>query len=325
MASKRTKRVIIILVVVGMVAGLWATAFLVSGITGAFTGGYARGGADYREVVLEDGDSLDKVVMIHVAGEIFSDPQGNSFGASDSNIIDQIDRALDDRNLAAIILSIDTPGGGVVASDAIHNKVREAAEEVPVIALMGDTAASGGYYISAAASEIVAHRYTWTGSIGVIAMIPNLAEAADKIGVQLTVLKSGPLKDAGSILRDLTEEEQQLFQVLIDEAYDGFVQVIVEGRDLPEERVRELGDGRIYSGIQAEQLGLVDRLGDRSVAFERARELSGAEDASLVAYQPVIGLFDNIPFFFSLSNPVESIKQDLGIPRSPGPAYLWIP
>jgi protease-4 len=263
--------------------------------------------------------------MINVIGEIFSDPEGGTPGATDANIIGQLEQAEDDPDTQAIILNVDTPGGGVLASDAIHNKVQEVAEDMPVVALMGDTAASGGYYISAPATEIVAHRFTWTGSIGVIALIPNLSEAAGKLGVTMTVVKSGALKDAGSPFREMTEEERALFQTLVDEAYNGFVEVVAEGRDLPEERVRQIADGRIYSGIQAAELGLVDRLGDRDTAFARAKRLADVEDASLVQYRPVKGLFDELPFGFGAGSTADEIKQELGIPRKPGAAYLWIP
>lgn len=324
MASKRTKRILLGTLAVVVLGGLWAVALAVSDFSRGFSG---AGDGDFEEVLLEEGDDpTEKVVMVNIIGEIFSDPEGGAPGATDANIIQQLERAEDDPNTEAIILNVDTPGGGVLASDAIHDKVSDIAEDMPVIALMGDTAASGGYYISAPATEIIAHRFTWTGSIGVIAMIPNVTEAAGKLGVSMAVVKSGALKDLGSPFRDMTDEERAVFQTLIDEAYNGFVQVVAEGRDLPEDRVRELADGRIYSGIQAEELGLVDRLGDRETAFDRAKRLADAEDASLVQYRPIRGLFDELPFFgFDAGNAADQIKQELGIPRKPGASYLWIP
>lgn len=320
MASKRVKQVLVIALILVVVVGLWISALAIS----SFSGGYASAGRDFQEVVLEEGDSFNKVAMINVIGEIFSDPEGLSYGATDANIIAQLDAAEDDPNVDAVILNIDTPGGGVLASDAIYNRVRELAEVIPVVALMGDTAASGGYYIAAGASEIIAHRYTWTGSIGVIAMLPNFEEAAGKLGIRMTVVKSGALKDLGSPFREMTEEERALFQTLIDEAYDGFVEVVSDGRGMPEDRVRELADGRIYSGQQAQALGLVDGLGDRSTALERARELADDEGLTLVEYQPIRGLFDAF-FPFGFNSTAEQIKQELGIPRKPGAAYLWLP
>lgn len=324
MASKKAKRTWLVIGILVVVGGLWATALAISAFSEGFSGGYAAGAGEFEEVLLEEGDSTNKIAMINVIGEIFSDPEGGALGATDFNILSQLDQAEDDPNVVGIIVNIDTPGGGVLASDAIYNRISEIAEDLPVVALMGDTAASGGYYIAAGATEIIAHRFTWTGSIGVIAMIPNLTEAAGKLGIGMTVIKSGALKDLGSPFRDMTDEERALFQTLIDEAYDGFVGVVADGRDLPEDRVRELADGRIYSGQQARELDLVDRLGDRETAFDRARRLADDEDASLVVYQPVLGLFDNLPFL-GFSSPAEEIKQELGISRKPGAAYLWIP
>lgn len=322
MASKGAKRAWLIVGILFVVVCLWVVALAISGFSEGLSGSSADG--EYDEVLLEEGDSLDKIVMINVIGEIFSDPEGTSSGATDHNIVQQLELAEEDPDVVGIILNVDSPGGGVLASDAIYNKVGEVAEDLPVIALMGDTAASGGYYISAGATEIVAHRFTWTGSIGVIATIPNFTEAAGKLGIGMSVIKSGALKDLGSPFRAMTDEERALFQTLIDEAYSGFVKVVSDGRDIPEDRVRQIADGRIYSGIQAKELGLVDRLGDRDTAFNRAKRLADSKDASLVVYQPVQGLFDSLGFF-GASSTADEIKSELGIPRKPGAAYLWIP
>ncbi|HEX2148834.1 MAG TPA: signal peptide peptidase SppA [Actinomycetota bacterium] len=324
MASKKAKRTWLAVGILVVIAGLWVTALAISAFTEGFSGGYAAGSGEFEEVLLEEGDSPNKIAMINVIGEIFSDPEGGAVGATDYNILNQLEQAEEDPDVVGIILNVDTPGGGVIASDAIYNRVTEIAEDLPVVALMGDTAASGGYYISAGATEIIAHRFTWTGSIGVIAMIPNFTEAADKLGVGMTVVKSGALKDIGSPFREMSEEERALFQTLIDEAYNGFVEVVAEGRDLPEDLVRQIADGRIYSGQQARELDLVDRLGDRDTAFTRAKRLADDEDASLVVYRPVPGLFDQIPFL-GFNSPADEIKEELGIPRKPGAAYLWIP
>lgn len=324
MASSGAKRAWWIIGILIVVVGLWATAIFVSNIGDAFSGGYAAGEGEFEEVLLEEGDSTNKIAMINVIGEIYSDPEGGSSGATDYNIISQLEQAEDDPDVVGIILNVDSPGGGVLASDAIYRRVSEVAEDLPVVALMGDTAASGGYYISAGATEIIAHRFTWTGSIGVIASIPNFTEAAGKLGIGMTVVKSGALKDIGSPFREMTEEERALFQTLIDEAYTGFVQVVAEGRDIPEDRVRQIADGRIYSGIQAKELDLVDRLGDRNTAFTRAKRLADDKDASLVVYRPVAGLFDDLPFL-GFNSAADDIKEELGISRKPGAAYLWIP
>lgn len=323
MARKTTKRILIALGIAALLGALWLTALFVSSLSGSLPTG--RAGQDFEEEFLVRGASGDKIAMINVVGEIFSDPENTAAGASDTNIISRLRFAADDPDVTGIILNLETPGGGVLASDAIYSEVAEIAEEIPVVALMGDVAASGGYYIAAGASEIVAHPYTWTGSIGVIATIPNVEEAAGKLGITMNVIKSGDLKDLGSPFRPLSDPERAIFQQLIDEAYNGFVAIVAEGRGLSEERTRELADGRIYSGLQAAELGLVDHLGDRDTAFERAQDLAGTPDASLVLYRPVVGLFDDLFNPFAIDSPAEEIAQELGVLRKPGAAYLWIP
>jgi protease-4 len=159
----------------------------------------------------------------------------------------------------------------------------------------------------------------------VIAIVPNLEETAGKVGVKVDVLKSGPLKDIGSPLRSMTDQERSILMGLIDEAYSGFVEVVARGRDLSPERIRELADGRIYSGKQAKDLALVDHLGNRDFAFSRAKGLAKASDASLVLYRVPGSLFGDLFPFAQASNPAEIVGEELGIRRSPGAAYLWLP
>ena len=266
MARTGFKRFFIVLGIVVVLSALWVAAVTISG----FSSGLSGGSSEYEEEVLVEGDSADKVAMINVVGEIFSDPAGGVDGATDTNIVKQLELANDDPDVKAVILNLETPGGTVVASDNIYNKVLKVDGKKPVIALMNDVAASGGYYIAAGAREIVAHPSTWTGSIGVIAMIPNLEETAGKVGVKLNVVKSGAFKDLGSPFRPMTEAELAIFQTLIDEAYGQFVDVVAKARGLTPERTRELADGRIYSGNQAKGLDLVDHLGNQELAFRRA-------------------------------------------------------
>lgn len=322
MARSGRKRFFIILGIVVVLGGFGLTALVVGGFAGAATSAV---GGKLEEKILEQGSSADKIVMINITGEIVSDPEDSFGGATDTGIVSQLKLAEEDPNVEGIILNINTPGGGVLASDVIYRKVRAINEEKPVVALMGDVAASGGYYISAAASKIVAHPYTITGSIGVIMMLPNVEAAAGKLGIKTTVLKSGSFKDAGSPLRELTEPERAVFQTLIDEAYTGFVDVVAKGRDLTVERTRELADGRIYTGNQAKANGLVDELGDRDTAFKRAKDLAGSSDASLVVYRTVGGLFDGLLPFAQAPNVVEELGKELGVNRGPGLSYLWLP
>lgn len=321
MAARKTKWFLIILVILVVLGSMWGIAFFIG--SGSFIGGAAYD--DFEEEVVEEGTSGQKIAMINVVGEIFSDPDRSSEGASDANIIAQLDRAEQDDDVAGVLINLETPGGGVVASDAIYRRVLELKKDgKPVVAMMGDVAASGGYYIAAAADEVVAHPSTWTGSIGVIAFLPNVEKATEKIGVEITVLKSGPFKDAGSPFRTLSEEDRRLFQALIDEAYTDFVKAVSDGRKLDEQRVRGLADGRIYSGRQALDAKLIDHLGGRDLAFQRVKELSDAPDASLVLYSSPTVLSDLLGVTAAKVSG-STLKKELGLPRRPGVSYLWLP
>lgn len=321
MAGKKTKWAVIITLIV-VVAGLWIGAFIYF-LTRNLDFQGADFAAEFSETVLEDG-AAGKVVLIRVAGVITSAQTGPiDQVASDEAIVKQLEQTIEDPDVVAVILDIDSPGGEVVASDNIYRKVLEVGEEMPVIALMGSTAASGGYYVAAAADEVVANAETLTGSIGVILTIFNLEGAEQKLGISETVIKSAPLKDIGSSLRPIEPAEMAIFQSLIDDAYNQFVDIVTEGRDLPREEVVRIADGRVYSGRQAQKLGLVDRLGDREDAFDRAKRLAEAPDASLVRYEPNVGLADLISPFARASD--ASLKERAGLDLRPGLNYLWLP
>lgn len=208
--------------------------------------------------------------------------------ASAERIVEQLDRVREDPNARALLLRVDSPGGGINAAREIWAAVRRVQESgKPVVAFFEDTAASGGYYISAPADRIVAMPDTITGSIGVIAIIPDLSALYEKLGVRMQVVKSGEFKDMLSSDRPMTPEERALLEQLIAEAYADFVQVVAEGRRLPPEHVRELADGRIYTGRQAQQLGLVDELGGYRDALRIAGELAGlGAEPSVRVYSP---------------------------------------
>ncbi|MGH2812179.1 MAG: signal peptide peptidase SppA [Actinomycetota bacterium] len=318
MAQKKGKWALIITAIV-LVAGLWIGAFV---YLIARAGGRS-GAADFDETLIEEGTG-GKVALIEVAGVITSAPSDPySVIASDKEIVDQLDQAIEDDDVVAVIVDLDTPGGEVVASDNIHRKVSQVREaDKPVIALMQATAASGGYYIAAGADEIVANSQTITGSIGVILTLFDVQGAARKLGVEEIVIKSGPHKDIGSPFRDLPPEEAAILQRLIDEAYGQFVGIVAEGRGLSERKVRELADGRIYSGKQAKDLDLVDHLGSREEALERARDLAGVPDASLVRYERSYGLGELLAPLGKVGDGF--LERETGMELRPGLKYLWL-
>lgn len=197
-------------------------------------------------------------------------------GVSAEELMDQIRRALEDDSIRAVVLRINSPGGSAPAAQEIAeelDKLRRAGKKVVVS--MGDVAASGGYWIAARADRIVANPATLTGSIGVIMETQNLKALYDKIGIVPEVIKSGPHKDMGSTQRPLTPEERDIMQGMVNDIYNQFVDVVAGGRHLDRGRVRKLADGRVYTGRQAKDLGLVDELGDFYDAVRLAGKLAG--------------------------------------------------
>ncbi|MCU0574229.1 MAG: signal peptide peptidase SppA [Syntrophobacteraceae bacterium] len=180
-----------------------------------------------------------------------------------------------DPNTKAIILRIESPGGGIAASQELYREIKRTRTGKPVLASMGAIAASGGYYIAAPASRIIANPGTITGSIGVISYFPNIRELLQKIGVQTITIKSGSLKDVGNPGREMTAEEREYLQGTLDQAHQQFIRDIAEGRGMPEEKVRTVADGRIIMGETALSLGLVDELGNFEDAVIAAAAMGG--------------------------------------------------
>ena len=184
----------------------------------------------------------------------------------------------DDASIKAIVLRIDSPGGGVASSQEIYEEVRRIRSGGKlVVASLGSVAASGGYYIACVADRIFANAGTVTGSIGVIVQLANAEELLRKIGVESTVITSGPFKDSGTPTRALRPEERQVFQALVDDVYQQFVEAVAQGRNLPVGEVRQAADGRIYTGRQAKALRLVDELGSFQDAIAYAATTAGSE------------------------------------------------
>jgi protease-4 len=227
---------------------------------------------------------LTGVIVWLVSGVEFS-VKGNRVGLIDvkgtiissQETLKQITDFRKESSIKAIVLRIDSPGGSVGPSQEIYREIRRTAQSKPVVASLGSVAASGGYYIASAASYIVANPGTITGSIGVIIHFPNLRELFGKIGYQMITIKSGQFKDIGNPARDMTPEEKELLQATIDETYHQFVRDVALARNLPEDRVREVADGRIIMGEKALELKLVDQLGNFEDAVAKAGELAKIE------------------------------------------------
>ncbi|MDZ7722126.1 MAG: signal peptide peptidase SppA [candidate division KSB1 bacterium] len=214
---------------------------------------------------------------------------------SSHSIVDQFKRMNDAKNIKAIVFRINSPGGGIAASQEILDFVRAVRDSgKPVVASMASVAASGGYYVALGADTIMANPGTTTGSIGVIAEIPNFSKLMEKLGIQVAVIKSGRFKDTGSPYRSITPKEREYLQAWIDDGYDQFIKEVSRERGLPLDSVRKLADGRVYSGAQAFQLGLIDTLGGYRDAINLAADMAGFEGEPKTVTLPErkITLFD---------------------------------
>jgi protease-4 len=218
----------------------------------------------------------------------------------------------------AMVLRIDSPGGGVGPSQEIYAEVLKTRDVKPVVASMGAVAASGGYYIAAATDGIVANPGTVTGSIGVIMGYTNFGQLLDRIGLKPVVIKSGTFKDTGSPTREMTAEEKRLLQGVIDDMHQQFVTAIAGGRKMPHAKVAALADGRIYSGQQAKAEGLVDRLGNFEDAVDWAGELGGISG-------PVETVYEEEDSFKLLNYLMQSLLRGAAqsVQAPPQAAYLY--
>jgi protease-4 len=231
----------------------------------------------------------NKVAVISLNGPIQSESSGFLFGGSVISpqfVRNQLEKAKNDVAVKAIVLQIESPGGSVAACQEILNEIERV--EKPIVVSFGTVAASGGYYISTKADKIVALPGTLTGSIGVISEMPNLKGLYQKLGIEMEVFIAGKHKDMYAGLRELTPEEKVIMQEMTDQLYDQFVQVVVNGRGMSEEKVRDLATGQLYTGVEAKKLGLVDELGGLNKAIDLAASLAGIQKPKVEYYKPAV-------------------------------------
>ena len=284
------------------------------------------------EEVLEAGNPLKRIAVLEVDGVIQDTgetPSIFSDGYMHREFMKTLNQVKDDDSVKAIVLRVNTPGGGTNESAEIHHKIVEIKEETqkPVYVSMGSMAASGGYYISAPADKIFASPETLTGSLGVIMQGMNYSELADKIGIDFVTIKSGPYKDIMSESREMTSEERDILQDMIDNSYNEFVRVIAEGRGMPESKVRELADGRIYDGRQAKEVNLIDDFGYQADVIAQLKEdhqLSGAE---VIRYSSQSGLGSLFNFaaqkVMAKQTDMSGVVNILSKPNTPRLMYLY--
>lgn len=233
--------------------------------------------------VMQDGQVFklgDKIAVVEITG-IITDSK-----AVNKEIIEYGER--DD--IKAVILRIDSPGGGVGPSQEIYNEIKKLKNKKKVVASMGSVAASGGYYIAVASDKIFANPGTLTGSIGVIMEFANAEELLSKIGVKGYVVKSGEYKDIGSPIRKMKDNEKKLLQSVIDNVHEQFVQVVSENRGIKIDHAKAIADGRIFTGEQAKKLNLVDELGNLQDTIDAAAKIVGIKGKPVVIYPRKKGL-----------------------------------
>ena len=241
--------------------------------------------ATYRKSFKQDlGKGSDKIAIIYAVGQI-NDGKGSNNTIGDVTLCQEIRRAYKDKDVKAIVLRVNSPGGSALASEIIWNELENAkAAGKKIVTSMGDYAASGGYYISSNSDAIVAEPTTLTGSIGVFGMIPSVQRCLEsKLGVTVDVVKTNAHSDL-STLRPLTEEEYNTIQGSVDKVYDTFLTRVSDGRGLTKAQVDSIGQGRVWSGADALQLGLVDQLGNLKDAIAVAAKLAGTDSYKLVYY-----------------------------------------
>jgi protease-4 len=251
-----------------------------------------------------------KVGVIEVTGVI----------ATSKEIIEQLTDFRDDNGVRAIVLRIDSPGGGVGPSQEIFAEVRKADHVKPVVVSMGSVAASGGYYIAVPARRILANPGSITGSIGVIMEFTNFQELLQKIGLKSDVIKSGEHKDIGSPIRPLSASDRNILQTMIDDVHAQFVDAVAEGRKMEPDAVRALADGRIFTGRQALAAGLVDELGNLQDAIDVAATLAGIEGKPGVIYprREKTGILD-----YLIQETISQLRHGLQEHGSAGLSYIW--
>jgi protease IV len=232
----------------------------------------------------------EKVALIRIEGPI----------VDSKNTIEELRDYVKDHSIKAIVVRVDSPGGAVAPSQEIYEEVKKAVLKKNVVVSMGSVAASGGYYISSAATKIIANPGTLTGSIGVIMEVPNIEGLMNKIGVKTEVIKSGKHKDIASVFRGIGAEERGILQGVLDDVHWQFIKAVAEGRRIPPDEIKKIADGRVFTGNQALEKGLVDELGNLEDAIKTAGTLAGIKgEPEVVSKKEKFSLFEMLRGNFS--------------------------
>lgn len=295
------------------------------------------GSNQLEKTVLQAGRDDRQILKVTVDGTIADTGSGGLFATDTYDhqfLLEELRSAQEDESIKGVLLEVNSPGGGVYESAEIAKEMAKIKElQIPIYVSMKQMAASGGYYISAAADKIFATDETVTGSIGVIMSGTNYAGLFEKLGIEDTTVKSGPLKDIGSASRKPTEQDTEVLQAYVDSAFNRFVNVVAKGRGMSEENVRKIADGRIYDGAQAKANGLIDEIGFPEDALAALQKEKSLEDAQVVEYTADTTGFASSWLGLKLAE-MQGLKQSetsqmlrlvesLGTPSSPKPLYYY--
>ena len=318
---------------IGIGIGMMVLIFVLSACSPHFHLDF-MGKEQIQEVVLLKSRVKEKILLLDISGVIVSSMKPGVFdkeGDILSQVYYRLKKASEDNMVKGIILRLDTPGGEVTASDIIYHEILNFKKRtgIPVLALMMGLTASGGYYIASACDLLIAHPSTLTGSIGVISLFPNLEGLFEKVGIQVHVIKSGELKDSGSVFRQMTPKERDVFQKIVDEYHKNFQDVVYENRKdhLSLEDLKKIADGRVMTASQALKAKLIDEIGYFDKALKIILDLASLPEANVVSYTYFPNRKTNIYSTFlksesllestSLSEVAQSLKS--------GFYYLWHP
>lgn len=273
--------------------------------------------------IVEDGDKKNKIALISYEGAIGDGEVYDSF-------MEQLDDIYKDDSVKGVIMQVNSPGGAVYNSEQIANKIKEIQtdKKIPVFTVMKTMAASGGYYISAPTDKIYASNETLTGSIGVIMSSRSFQGLFEKYGIKEQNITTGKMKDAGSLGKDMTDEQKKYFQDLINSSFDRFIKIVSQGRSMKEDEVKKLADGRVYDGVQAKNNGLVDKIGNLDDAIEDMKKDYKLNNPEVFEYE---GSDYSLKKLFSKAqNLVEknsssdlSVLKELMEKESPLPMYYY--
>lgn len=309
------------------------SAYAFKGIQTDVTDFLATSDQPFTEEVVKEGNELRKIAVLEVDGVIQDTGESGSLiqtsGYNHQDFMKKLNYIKEDDSVKGIIIKVNSPGGGVLESAEIHDKLVEIQKDTkkPVYISMGAMAASGGYYISTAAKKIYASPETLTGSLGVIMEGYNYKGLADKYGVDFVTIKSGKYKDIMSPTRAMTDEERQILQNMVNNSYEGFVKVISDGRHLSIDQVKKIADGRVYDGRQAKDLKLIDGFGYLDDVISQMKKDEKLKGAKVIRYTDGLGfgsLFKmKAQSLLGDTQEIAGLMKILSKPNSPRLMYLY--